>query len=158
MLYSFPIKKATHPVFGRVTSSPWSLSKLRPLTFFKTHRTNVPEAVVHVTWQRLSTSTAASCIAFSLKPTSLLISTLNLGMLNIVVNHILYAVQITAKLSSLPRVVRICLQMYDRLPGGEGGNSISLLYPQWPQRSRGCAASMIAPCYAVTPPDTSRAG
>lgn len=54
--------------------------------------------------------------------------------------------------------MRICLQMYDRLPGGEGGNSISLLHPLWPQQSSECVASTIAPCYAVTPPDTSSAG
>lgn len=52
----------------------------------------------------------------------------------------------------------MCLQMYDRLPGGEGSNSISLLHPLRPQQSGGCVASVIAPCYAVMPPDTSKAG
>ena len=108
---------------------------------------------MRIGWERLSTSAAAACIAFSLRPTSLLNPRPDMNAA-----CILYAVLTIAKLSNLSRVMRICLQMYDRLPGGEGGNSISLLHPLWPQQSGGCVASMMAPCYAVTPPDTSSAG
>lgn len=52
----------------------------------------------------------------------------------------------------------ICHQFYDGLPGGDGGNSISLPPLRWPQQSREYIASVIAPCYAVTLPDTYSAG
>lgn len=128
---------------------------MRPLTFSK-RTEKIFQRPSHTLVE--SGSTTAASQAFSLKPTSLLIPKLDVGKLNIVVDHILYAVQIIANLSSWTRIMRICLQMYDRLPGGEGGNSISLLHPLWPQQSSECVASTIAPCYAVTPPDTSSAG
>lgn len=69
-------------------------------------RANLPEAVTRDRLEWLSISTAAACVAFSLKPTSLPIPRLDVGMLNIVVDHVLYAVQIIANLSNLTRAMR----------------------------------------------------